>query len=59
MVDVAGLGWTSAELISRWKAAGVLCNPRPPSGARLVTHRHISAADVDYVLEVTAGLAQK
>jgi threonine aldolase len=58
-VDVGGLGWTSAELIARWKAAGVLCNPRPPSGARLVTHRHISAADVGYVLEVTRGLTQK
>ena len=59
LVDVAGLGWTSAELISRWKPAGILCNPRPPSGVRLVTHRHISAADVDYALEITREMVKK
>lgn len=59
MVDVAGLGWTSEELLSRWKAAGVLCNRRPPTAARLVTHRHVSAADVDYVLEVTRQMCGK
>ncbi|MBI2503758.1 MAG: aminotransferase class I/II-fold pyridoxal phosphate-dependent enzyme [Candidatus Latescibacteria bacterium] len=59
MVDVGGLGWTSDELIARWKAVGVLCNRRPPSGARLVTHRHISAADVDYALEATREMVGK
>ncbi len=59
LVDVAGLGWTSAELISRWKPAGILCNPRPPSGVRLVTHRHISAADVDYALEITREMVKQ
>jgi threonine aldolase len=58
MLDVAGLGWTSDELLSRWKKVGVLCNRRPPTGARLVTHRHIDAADVEYVLEVTRALAK-
>jgi threonine aldolase len=53
MVDVAGLGWTSAELIERWTVAGIKCNPRPPHGVRLVTNRHVSAEDVAYVLEVT------
>ena len=53
MVDVAELGWTSPELISRWKGCGILCNPRPGSRARLVTSRHVSAADVDYALETT------
>ena len=59
LVDVGGLGWTSDELLSRWKAVGVLCNRRPPSGARLVTHRHISAADVDYALDVTRQVVEK
>ncbi|MBM3279731.1 MAG: aminotransferase class I/II-fold pyridoxal phosphate-dependent enzyme [Candidatus Handelsmanbacteria bacterium] len=59
MVDVAGLGWTSEELLSRWKAAGVLCNRRPPTGARLVTHRHVSAADVDYALEITRRMVEE
>ena len=59
MVEVSGLGWTSAELISHWKPAGILCNPRPPAGVRLVTHRHISAADVDYALEFTRKMVGK
>ncbi|MCC7265369.1 MAG: aminotransferase class I/II-fold pyridoxal phosphate-dependent enzyme [Candidatus Latescibacteria bacterium] len=59
MVDVAGLGWTAEELVTRWKAVGVLGNRRPPTAARLVTHRHISAADVDYTLEVTREMVQK
>lgn len=57
MIDVEGLGWSSAELIEKWKARGILCNPRPPHSARLLTHRHITAADVDYVVETTAALA--
>lgn len=56
MVSVADLGWTSADLIERWNAAGIRCNPRPPHGVRLVTNRHVSAADVDYVLDVTRDL---
>ena len=52
-VDVAQLGWSADKLLAAWKEHGILCNPRPPHGARLVTHRHISAKDVEYVLEVT------
>jgi len=58
MVDVAGLGWNSAALVEKWKGCGILCNPRPPSGARLVTHRHVAAGDVDYVVEATRRLAE-
>jgi threonine aldolase len=58
MVSVADLGWTSADLIERWNAAGIRCNPRPPHGVRLVTNRHVSAADVDYVLDVTRDLVR-
>ena len=35
-VDFAALGWSAADLVAKWKARGVLCNPRPPHGARLV-----------------------
>jgi threonine aldolase len=56
-VDVAGLGWSSQQLIEEWKEFGIRCNPRPPHRARLVTHRHISSADADYVIEVTERLA--
>ena len=55
-VDVADLGWTTQELLTKWLDHGIRCNPRPPTSARLVTQRHVSAADVDYVLEVTRDL---
>jgi len=55
-VDVSALGWSSAQLIEKWKGCGILCNPRPPHRARLVTHRHIGGEDVEYVIEVTKGL---
>ncbi|NKB66038.1 MAG: aminotransferase class I/II-fold pyridoxal phosphate-dependent enzyme [Candidatus Latescibacteria bacterium] len=59
MVDVGELGWTSADLIERWLACGIRCNPRPPSRVRVLTHRHISAEDIDYVVETTRRLVQE
>ncbi len=59
MVDVAGLGWKTEQLISSWKAAGVLCNPRPPTRVRLVTNRHVSADDVTYALEATVQMVSQ
>ena len=56
VVEVAAPGWNSERLVSAWRAMGVLSNARPPLAARLVTHRHISAADVDYVIEVTGNM---
>jgi threonine aldolase len=59
LVEVAGLGWTSEQLIERWKGMGVLANPRPPHGARLVTHRHIGAEDVEYVVQATRRMVER
>lgn len=53
MVDVGGLGWSTDDLIDRWKARGIKCNPRPPTRVRLVTNRHVTPEDVDYVLDTT------
>ncbi|MDE2733181.1 MAG: beta-eliminating lyase-related protein, partial [Gemmatimonadota bacterium] len=52
-VDFAALGWSAADLVAKWKARGVLCNPRPPHGARLVANRHVRLEDVNYVVEAT------
>ena len=57
-VDVGQWGWTAEQLVNAWKEQGILSNPRPPHGARLVTHRHISAANVEYVIETTQKMAQ-
>jgi threonine aldolase len=52
-VEFAALGWSAADVVGRWKERGVLCNPRPPHGARLVANRHVGVEDVGYVVEVT------
>ena len=59
LVEAAGLGWTSEELVSRWGKRGILAGPRPPAAARLVTHRHISDTDVEFTVEVTRELGQE
>ena len=59
MVNVEGLGWRSESLIEKWKACGILANPRPPAGARLVAHRHITREDVAYVVDATRRLVEK
>ena len=53
VVDVRGLGWTSEELLDRYRAEGVLAGPRPPTRVRLVVNRHIDAAQVDRVIDAT------
>ena len=55
-VDFAALGWSAADLVAKWKERGILCNPRPPHGARLVGNRHVGLQDVGYVVEVTREL---
>lgn len=52
-VDFSALGWSAADLVAQWKERGILCNPRPPHGARLVANRHVGLEDVGYVVEVT------
>jgi len=58
MVDVGGAGWTTEQLIERWSAAGIRCNPRPPTAVRLVTNRHFTRDDVSYVLDVTREMVE-
>ena len=59
MVNVEGLGWSSESLIEKWKTHGILANPRPPAGARLVAHRHITRDDVTYVVDATRRLVER
>ncbi len=59
MVNVEDLGWSSESLIERWKVYGILANPRPPAGARLVAHRHITREDVAHVVDTTRRLVER
>ena len=59
MVNIEELGWRSESLIEKWKACGILANPRPPAGARLVAHRHITREDAAYVVEATRRLVER
>ena len=57
VVDVRGLGWTTAALLDRYRAEGVLATPRPPTRARLVLNRHVGAGQVDRVIDATRRIA--
>ena len=59
MVNVEELGWRSESLIAKWKTCGILANPRPPAGTRLVAHRHITHEDVTYVVDATRQLVER
>ena len=59
MVNVEELGWRSESLIEKWRGYGILANPRPPAGARLVAHRHITHEDVAYVVDTTRRLVER
>ncbi len=50
-------GLEAAEFVARLRACGVLCGARDRWTIRLVTHRHISAADVDAAAEAIAAVA--
>ncbi len=58
VVDVRGLGWTTGELLDRYRAEGVLATPRPPARARLVLNRHVGARQVDRVIDVTRRIVR-
>ena len=59
MVNVEELEWRSESLIEKWKTCGIFANPRPPAGARLVVHRHITHDDVTYVVDATRRLVER
>lgn len=55
--DVAGLGLTTAALAEALKRRGVrVSGGSPPSGVRMVAHRHIDDASVDEALRAIAEL---
>jgi threonine aldolase len=45
-VDHSCTDLSTAEILARWKKAGVLASGRPPHQVRLVTHRHCNSATV-------------
>jgi threonine aldolase len=57
VLDVSGLGLTSAEFLTRLARSGIHASPRPPHGVRFVTHRHVSRGDIRTVIEAVAALA--
>jgi threonine aldolase len=55
--DVAGLGYTTAGFAEAMRAGGVkVSGGAPPSGVRMVTHRHIDSSSIDQALELVGTL---
>ena len=59
VANITDLGWNQQQLLTAWHKRGILASPRPGARARLVTHRQISRADIDYVIEATAQMVQQ
>ncbi len=55
-VDCSGTGQSSAELAKRLNAAGVMVSTPGAASLRFVTHRHITAEDVDEAVRRVAGV---
>ena len=53
VVDGGDLGWTSEELMARYREEGVLVIARSPTRVRLVVNRHVEADHVDRVVAAT------
>lgn len=53
VIDVRLLGWTTEELLDRYRSVRVRATPRPPTRARLVLNRHIDRQKVDRVVDAT------
>jgi threonine aldolase len=56
MVDVSKSAKTTAWWAENLKERGVWTLPNPTMTMRLVTHRHISEADIDRAVEIIGGL---
>jgi threonine aldolase len=55
--DTTQLGMDAAEFANRMRGHGVLCTTQGPYRVRMVTHRHISAADADRAVEAAKQVA--
>ncbi len=53
VLDVHRLGWTTEEILERYRSVGILATPRPPPRVRLVLNRHIDELQIDRVVEAT------
>jgi threonine aldolase len=56
--DVEGLGLDSVSFIQELEKRLVKASLRPPTGVRMVTHRHISRENISYVLGVVEEIAK-
>jgi len=57
--DVGRLGLDSVSFIQELERYHVKASPRPPTGIRMVTHRHISRENISYVLNVIEEIAKR
>ncbi len=56
--DVEGLGLDSSSFAEALEGYHVKASLRPPTGIRMVTHRHISRENISYVLDVVGEIAE-
>lgn len=57
--DVAALGMNTSSFIGELAKYNVRASERPPTGVRMVAHRHISRENILYVLEVVGEISRR
>lgn len=57
--DVAALGMNTSSFIGELSKCNVRASERPPTGVRMVAHRHISRENILYVLEVVGEISKR
>ncbi len=55
--DTSELGLSAAEFLERMRLRGILCTSQGPYRVRMVTHRHISIAQVDQAVAAARQVA--
>jgi len=57
-VEITDPRWTAPALVQALRAEGVLCNDTGPRRIRLVTHKDVTAADVELALDAFARVVK-
>jgi threonine aldolase len=57
--DLSALGVTTSEFVAELEKRDLMVSPIPPTRIRMVTHRHVTASDVDQAAVILAEVAER
>jgi threonine aldolase len=57
--DLSALGVTTNVFVAELEKRGLMVSPIPPTRIRMVTHRHITASDVERAAAILTDVAEQ